>query len=383
MKFPAKIDVAIVGAGPAGSTAARVLARSGIATAIFEQAPLPRYKTCGGGILWRAAKLLQDCPWQHVVEHQAFAVELNLLDSHRRFVAQRAFPLVSMTMRSTFDHALILEAQRAGTQVFDSCRVNGLQDRGQCVELSTSQGTLHAQFVIGADGVRSIVARSGGWRELPRLIPALEWEVRLPPDVFARFAQTARFDFDLPAHGYAWVFPKRDHLSIGVLTTRRDAGNLQTDCQAYMQRLGIRPVLDIARHGYVIPVRPRAEGFSRGRLLLAGDAAGLADPVTAEGITHSLRSGQLAAEAIVSGTGQPDKVRRLYTTALHREILPELRHATVLAELLYTYPRLRSTLLGRYGQRLTDVMADIMMGSRTYRQVLHEPLNYLQLLRKR
>ncbi len=147
-----------------------------------------------------------------------------------------------------------------------------------------------------------------------------------------------------------------------------------------MQKLGIGQIIHIAKHGYVIPLCPRTEGFSRGRMLLAGDAAGLADPITAEGITHAIRSGQLAAQAIIEAKNEPATVRRIYAHALEREILSELRYARILARILYDRPRLRTWLMGRYGQRLTEVMADIMLGERTYSEVLAEPLNYLKLL---
>jgi len=380
MSFPTTIECAIVGAGPAGCAAARALAQGGVAAVILEKAALPRYKTCGGGVLRRAAQLLGDIPWQETIEHQACRVELNLLDSGLRCAAQRPAPLVSMTMRSAFDQALAQAAHAAGAQVFDRCAVRQVQDCGRHVDLTTDHGALRAQWVIGADGAGSLVAKAGRWPGHQRLLPALEWEVRVGPADWARFGQTARFDFDLPPHGYAWVFPKRDHLSIGVLDTQR-GGNLNAICQAYMDRLGIREIRAVARHGYVIPVHPRSAGLARGRLLLTGDAAGLADPITAEGITHALQSGQLAAAAILQGRGEPARVRQNYQAALQRTILPELRGARRLAFLLYRHPTWRTWLLRRYGQRFTNVMADVIAGERRYTDLLHNPRNYLKLLR--
>ena len=107
----------------------------------------------------------------------------------------------------------------------------------------------------------------------------------------------------------------------------------------------------------------------------------MADPITAEGITHAIRSGQLAAEAIIEGQGEPQTARRIYGAALEREILSELRYASQLARVLYRSPALRTWLLKRYGQRLAEIMADIMMGKYTYAELLREPMNYVKLLR--
>jgi geranylgeranyl reductase family protein len=358
------------------------LACAGVSTAVFDKAHLPRYKTCGGGILFRAAKLLQDFNWRHAIERQACQVQLNLLDGHKSFIVSRSLPLVSMTMRDTFDHALVQDAANAGAMVYDKCAALQITEHGSHVDVQTERGAVRAQFIIGADGVRSMVAKAGGWPALRRVIPALEWEVRVSPEDFARFSVMPRFDFDLPAHGYAWVFPKRDHLSIGVLTTRPDRGNLNSDCTAYLERLGIKNTVDIQRHGYAIPLRPRPTGCARGRLLLTGDAAGLADPVTAEGITHAIASGQMAASAIVAGKSSPPAVRRIYNETLERQILSELRHARVLASLLYRRPGVRAWLMGRYGHGLTEMMADIIMGEKSYAEILWNPGNYLKLLRR-
>src|SRR5438046_476944 len=142
---------------------------------------------------------------------------------------------------------------------------------------------LEKERLIAADGAMSDVARLAGWIDGRHLIPALEHEIQVDDATFERCARAPRFDVGIVPHGYAWVFPKAAHLSVGVLSMRRGAGHLHRDLEQYLKALDIVPRA-VERHRFVIPVRPRAEGFARHRVLLVGDAAGFADPVTAEGV---------------------------------------------------------------------------------------------------
>jgi flavin-dependent dehydrogenase len=127
----------------------------------------------------------------------------------------------------------------------------------------------------------------------------------------------------------------------------------------------------------MIPIRPRAQPLLRGRVAVVGDAAGFADPVTAEGISFALRSGQLAAEAIAQAGGDEGRARDGYHAALQQEILPELQMGRVLARLLYRHPRLRRVLFRRYGQWLIEAFASGFMGGEGFR---HIPRRVLRLL---
>jgi geranylgeranyl reductase family protein len=286
-------ELAVVGAGPAGATAAlhfaRALAGTGGRVALLEKAKLPRYKTCGGGVVGRALRELpRDV--RIPVEHECRAAVAAFLESGASFRVEREAPIVSMTMRAELDRELAEAAVRSDAELLAPCELLGLAQDADGVDLETSRGRIRAAWVIGADGVLSTVARQAGWTSAPRTIPALEVEVRVPAEVHARFAGVARFDFEALEAGYGWVFPKREHLSCGVLTMRRGAGGLREALDRYLERVGVAPVLSAERHGYLIPVRPRRGGFARGRVLLAGDAAGFADALTGEGISIAMQS---------------------------------------------------------------------------------------------
>lgn len=347
---------------------------------LVEKHALPRDKTCGGGLVRRAWRELPrglELP----IEHVCRAAEANLASRGLAFRVDRTEPIVSMVMRAQFDHALVRAACDAGAELRAPCAVTALAQHADRVVLATSTGELHARFVIAADGVLGRTAALAGWTDTLASIPALEAEVRVAPDLYARFAASARFDLDAVPRGYGWVFPKRAHLSCGVGAFERGRVKLHDALDAYLARLGIVPSEAPVVHGYVIPVRPRRV-LARGRVLLAGDAAGLADPLTAEGISIALCSGRLAAEAITAATGDAARARREYTRRARREIVRELALARRLAYLLYERPALGHALLARRGQEFAEALVAVVTGERSYRELLLSPRSYWKLWRK-
>ena len=375
----AEYDVAVVGAGPGGGAAALALSRGGLRVAILEKAVPPRYKTCGGGLLGRTLKMLP-LDVRAVVERECFSAELHHHGPALSFTTQREQPVVSMVMRDRFDHLLTTAAQEAGATLRAGAPVVSVVPRAEGVELKTKAGAITARFVIAADGVGSVVARECGLPELRHVIPALECEVTVDAARFEKFRHAARFDFGLTPHGYAWVFPKRGHLSIGVLTTRRGSCNLNDEYARYLAHLGLTGPEKEERHGFMIPLRPRDRLCDTPRVLPIGDAAGLADPLMAEGISGAILSGQLAAQAILAHRSDEAAARRAYRAHLQATLLPELRLARVLARIIYDFPRARAWLLTRHGQRLSERLTRIVMGETSYRATLGEPRNYWKLL---
>ena len=377
---PQKIyDVAVIGAGPGGSAAAGGLARRGFSVLILEKAALPRYKTCGGGLLHRVRRQMPD-EVAAVVERECHAITLNFLAAKLSYTATRAEPIVSMTMRAELDQVLVRAAQKLGAELIESCLVKNVLQREEFVEIATEQQSFRARFVIGADGVHSLTAKTNGWSPLPRLAPALEWELQLSPEDFARFGHTARFDFDCIDSGYAWVFPKRDHVSVGILGTSRTNQNLPAKLENYLAAIGIAQILKAEKHGYLIPLAPRREPLARGRVLLVGDAAGLADPITAEGISYAWQSGQLAAEVLAVSRLDVSIAAARYQTLLEKDILRDLRAGRFLAKVLYEYPSLRTAAFRWQGRQLTEFVAAVVMGERGYADALKSPASWWKML---
>lgn len=369
-------DAVVIGAGPAGCFAAYTLARGGASVLLFERDSPLRYKTCGGGVVGRAARLLPFAI-DGAVERDACSAQLSFLDGNARssslsFAVRREEPIVRMTMRSRFDFLLLSEARSAGASVRSSCRVLGLSETRDGVVVETSGDPVRARFAV--------VAAGAGWRSdcKPRrtceckFVPALEWEVRPEGGIPAELRESARFDFGVVPRGYGWVFPKGEHLSVGALSWAAADAGLRSAVEAYLARLGVTRLGEVERHGFVIPMRPRPQ-LACGSVLYAGDAAGLADPLTGEGISFALRSGQLAAEAILLGDSSPREVRRAYQRGLRRDVLGELRSARLLARLVYRHPRVCRWAFRRHGQALAEAVADVVAGTRTYGSLLRSP----------
>jgi geranylgeranyl reductase family protein len=348
---------------------------------VLERQVVPRYKTCGGGVVARALSYLPD-GISVEPDRLCRVVELNFIADGPRFLVERSEPIVATTMRADFDRTLLDAARDAGAEIRQACEFRAVVERNGGLEVETCQGTLKAGFLIGADGANGNVARRAGWLRTPVCIPALEAELRVDDATFERFAATLRFDLGLPTDGYGWVFPKRRHLSVGLLRMRRGRGGLKRLLGQYLERVGLTPTDEMELHGALIPVSPRPGGAMRGRVMLVGDAAGLADPVTGEGISHAIRSGQLAAGAIVEGELQPAQVGRVYRADLGREILSELRAGRLLARMLYGLPRLRRAVIRRVGRRLGNALTEVVLGRRSYRELIRNPVNYFKLFRR-
>jgi geranylgeranyl reductase family protein len=359
-------DVAVVGAGPAGCAAAWHLARAGARVVVLEKAVPPRYKACGGGLVGKALPHLPEGA-ADAIQRRCHTATLTL-PGGLTFQTRRDTPLVCTTMRADLDGRMAELAVKAGAELRAGAPVTGLEGVPGGKRLSTPRGAVRARYVIAADGAGGPTARLAGWDEAPELIPAVEHEVRVAPEALAQWGDVCRFDYGVVPSGYAWVFPKGDHLSAGVLTTRRGRTDLNGAVARYLEDLGIA-ALGVERHGHRIPVRPRPGPLARGRVLLTGDAAGLADPLTLEGISFALQSGRMAAEALIE-TELAGHAAALYQRRMADTVLAELHAAAWFARLLYDHPRAAGwgfTWLGREG---CDGVAAVMAGEITYRELL-------------
>jgi geranylgeranyl reductase family protein len=354
-------DVAIVGSGPAGASAAIELARNGVKVCLVEKEAHPRYKVCGGGVLARAVSLLP-VPIEAVVEQPCHSVEMRFAGREVSFTARRPKPIIYMVMRSDLDALLMDEAKKCGVKVFENTQgVDLLQESGR-VTLYTDREPISSRFLIGADGVSSVVAQKGGWPLNREAIPAMECEVTVAPETLERFSGTGRFDLDHPRRGYSWVFPKKKHLSVGVLSMTQSGAGLREHLREYLDLLEIESAPPLKLRGAMIPVKPRPGAPARGRVLLVGDAAGLAEPICAEGITNALRSGLFAAKAILEGGMDPEKVVSSYLGEMERSVFRELEIAGQHARVLYGNPLLRNMLFRVKGESFCNRLIDVMMG---------------------
>ena len=273
-------DVAVVGAGPAGSTAAYRLARAGAHVLLVDRARFPRDKPCGGGVTVRAAKLL---PFSidPVIEDVVDQVELRLR-YRRRVVRRTQAPIAYMTQRRRLDHFLLEKAREAGAEVRDGVTVDARE--------------LDARYVVGADGCNGTTAKQLGLGGGIAYGVALEANYPYDP----RFAGEMALDCAILAGGYGWVFPKGDHINVGVGGDEFEGPRLRAQLQKMCEVYGVDPGAATDTRGYRLPMRTAETVLVRGNAAVIGDAAGLVDPFSGDGMYEGFLSAKLVADAILA-----------------------------------------------------------------------------------
>ncbi|MFK8061473.1 MAG: geranylgeranyl reductase family protein [Polaribacter sp.] len=331
----------------------------------MEKETLPRYKTCGGGFVNRGRK---DMPFDisEVIEREFYEVD-SYFNQKIHYSSKKEKPIITMIMRDAFDHLIVEKAKEFGVTLLENHTLKSLDFNDDKTILNTSQGTISANFIIAADGVLSPTAKMAGFKEDTRkLIPALEYEVEVPAKDFERLSKSVRFDVDAVPFGYAWSFPKKNHLSLGVLTTKKRKINLKEYYRKYLKTLGITEIIKEDAHGFQIPIAPRTDGFVKQNVFLIGDAAGFADPISAEGISNAILSGKYVAEAIIESNLDRDLAEKKYLEKLDIKLLAELKSGTILAKFFYNNNPIRNYVLKNHGQRFSDLMVDILHGDKPF-----------------
>lgn len=359
-------DVAIIGSGPSGASTAFYLGKQGISTVIIEKETLPRYKTCGGGFVNRGRK---NMPFDisEVIEREFFTVDSYFNNNKTRFQSKKDTPIITMIMRDAFDHLIVEKAKEFGVTLLENHTLKSIDFMDNTSILKTSQVDISANFVIAADGVLSPTAKMAGWKnETRKLIPALEYEVEVSEEDFNRLSKSVRFDIDAVPYGYAWSFPKKNHLSLGVLTTKKGKINLKEYYKKYLETLGIQKIIKEEAHGFQIPIAPRTDGFVKNNVFLIGDAAGFAEPITAEGISNAILSGKYVAEAIIESILKTDLAAEIYQQKLNIKLLPELKSGVTLSKFFYHNNPARNFILNTYGQHFNNIMVDVLHGDRPF-----------------
>ncbi len=373
-------DIIVIGGGQAGGIASYYLAKAGFKVALFEKEKLPRYKTCGGGLIHKSTNLLPSSI-NGIIEKEFFEVTVHDYKIKKSFSIKRNLPIISMVMRENFDYNIINAAEKSGVAIFSNTKVINVFNNNNEVEVNTENASYTAKYLIGADGANGITPKTISKNRNYKRIPALESEVYLSDILLEKYSEFPRFDFGIVPFGYGWVFPKADHLSAGILSMESKV-NLNVHLQKYFAEIGIPNTAKIEKHGYFIPINAGNFPITENRLLLTGDAAGLADPLTGEGISRAILSGKFSAEAISNNFDNPKKVTAFYNSKVSNEIIKENKYAGFISRIVYKMPRLRSFLLNLKGQKLSELVTEASMGEFKLSSEMRNPLNYFKLLIK-
>lgn len=348
-------DAIVVGAGPAGCAAAHDLVTSGHSVLLLDKSQFPRPKACAGGVTMKAARALR-----YAIDPIVRA-RIHSIGVSKQFQAPTVLKtretICVMTVREEFDLFCLRQTIAMGAEFQVIGALRGIEDAGSSVTLTTDDAAYQARFVVGADGANSQVRRLSGNDSWFRRGFALEAQVPA-----SRSSTQFDLDFGVVKSGYGWVFPKGDHLNIGIGAYTDDTGEKidRTALAAYIKRKLNVETFDHVRGHYMgvggwqnHPIAPR--------VFLVGDAAGFVDPLTGEGIYNAIVSGQAAAMAIDRSLGENVSASEQFAE-LTRPIRDDLALSSRAARRFYgnldwgyaalTFPVVRNVALKTYARGL-------------------------------
>lgn len=338
-------DVIIIGAGPSGSAAARVVCRAGLSVALIDKAVFPRDKLCGGLVTGRARTQYREV-FNGDLDPDLFQAHSQIAfhAGDTRLGDIQTTPTLYLTMRREMDAHLLGLALATGAEDFTGQRIAQIDTDTPKVTLE--DGTvLSGKILIGADGVNSAVARAlfGRAFDPARIGFALEVEAPLGPET-----DTIRIDFDAASWGYGWRFPKAQSTTIGVGGLQAPNPDMKARLADYRAKLDDQASCPVK--GHFLPFGDFKRVPGRGHVLLVGDAAGLVDPITGEGIAYAFQSGAMAGAAAVGviAAGRPQDALRRYRRAL-RPVHRGLRMAGWLRPLIFA-PRFTPLFRRAFGR---------------------------------
>ncbi len=362
-----KFDVVIVGAGPSGAICGAALAARGARVLVVEKDKFPRYKTCAGGITLKTKNAV---PFDisSVISRRIRRVEFSykLRDC---FIRETAEPFMFTVRRPEFDALLMHRAVASGAQFTDRLRFVDLKFRSDDIEVITDSGTFRTRILVGADGANSRVVKKLRLTQCRRYSLGLELEIKENRDD----EETIHLDYGTLPSGYAWIFPKQGESAVGVGGPVASAKLLRpylTDFLQYKNFAGPGPV---RYRGHLLPLRYGTEPLHTHRALIVGDAAGLIDHLTGEGIYSAVRSGQIAAEVISDYLNGKTASLENYTSRIQDELMKDIRaSARALRVFDSLTPLFHSGM--KHSRGAWDQLVRLMKGDKSFHETITHPV---------
>jgi geranylgeranyl reductase family protein len=366
-------DCIIVGAGPAGGSAAYHLAKKGRSVLILEKESLPRYKPCGGGVSPQIAQ------WFDF----DFSPVISLKVSSLRFTWKMGDPVdaelentepIWLVRRDHFDHFLVQKSQEQGAELRDNTEVKGIAWKGDRWQVNTASGAVEGRYLVAADGAKGMMANWLGFKDRKRrLAGALEAEASAQ----ITGPQAVHFEFGMVKNGYIWNFPKADGYSIGIGTFR--GGDQKQDFKAILAEYATLFGIDMKttkQYGHPLCLWDGNQKLHTQNALLVGESACIVDPMTAEGIRPSIYTGVKAAEAIDGAIAGNANALEEYTNIINAEWGEDMAWAQRLAGVFYRVPGV-AYKVGIKRPSASEKMAKVLCGELRYADVANRALKRL------
>jgi len=356
------MKVAILGGGPSGAFAAAQLASKGVKTVVFDE-KLAWEKPCGGGLTYKA---YSQYPFLADGETPKKIIRQTVLSApnSRAVTLSLDHPLLIYS-RYDLNGMLLDRAQRAGAQL-EKTRILNIERIGSRWALRTKSGTVDADYCIVATGARNPLRGVGTELTSRDAMSALGYYI--PGD-------RNRIDIQfLPKlEGYIWIFPRCGHLSVGICGKGQPASVLRARLERYMEEQGLAKE-GATFYSHLLPCLD-TPAWKRNRVsgegwLATGDAAGLVDPITGEGLYYAVRSADLATKAIL--TESIDLAGAAYRKLLRRDFMADLEFGSRLAGRVFQGTFLGGSVTSRMVQftrlspKFRSVMQDLFAGTQPY-----------------
>jgi geranylgeranyl reductase family protein len=354
-------DIIVVGAGPAGSATARAASNAGLEVLILEKETFPRYKPCGGALSDRAISLLDFPLPERLCERTITGIRVHFYD--KVVEGHQKYRLSTLVSRSKFDQFCLQKAQEAGANLITQ-KVMNFKESNDHVKILTKKEAYKSRFLVISSGYQDNLkdhVRERDTRDECGLSIVTEIEED-DEKIEDRLHDSLEFYFDAVDAGYGWIFPHKGYYSIGIWGQASRLKDLRSKMIHFLIRNGFQG--NYSLHGHKAPLGGSSRRIARSRVLLAGDSAGFVDPFNGEGIYYALRSGQIAAHAILEQDAAD--VSRAYIDMCKKNFDEELRYARWVSKSLAIHPETLTRVLTCSGQVL-DKYIEIPAGKGTYK----------------